>query len=404
MEMVSSEKGRIMIEKQRDSRRQRHIAAVNESHKFIDQFYDNFCERKNEIKERSRIFVAASDSEIDDIMGGLTDELLLENEIAYVNAIWDKVSQHRSARNADSEQLRANLDQLKAFQQKGSTGFLNKLREDLINIAFLLEPQVDELLIEYRVKDEKRYEQEHIELDKFHEEVVLSDQAKFENLYAIWKEAVVQFHKLKQSDAIKKFLDRMNSEEFVNPPSRVAVFDEMKEEQMMLFKQRMSVIKAIETCPPTEFTKKFVESLEEQLKQYNDESGIIFDRLADKLAKDMENTNEDIDIAEFDLKDFLIKNDAQLEEGETFESIMEEQVAPTTARRKLESKTLNTNAIDYMDDSVFKMGEICTNVINFYKDFGTRMDNNKQKLKLTEVNFQVALAQAGDALDEIVSN
>ena len=42
MEMVSSEKGRIMIEKQRDSRRQRHIAAVNESHKFIDQFYDNF--------------------------------------------------------------------------------------------------------------------------------------------------------------------------------------------------------------------------------------------------------------------------------------------------------------------------------------------------------------------------
>lgn len=35
---------------------------------------------------------------------------------------------------------------------------------------------------------------------------------------------------------------------------------------MMLFKQRMSVIKAIDTCPPTEFTKKFVESLEEQLK------------------------------------------------------------------------------------------------------------------------------------------
>ena len=98
MTMVTSEKGRVMIEAQRDSRRQRHIAAVSESHKFIDQFYDNFCERKNEIKERSRIFVAASDQEISDIMTGLSDELLLENEIAYVNAIWDKVSQHRSAR------------------------------------------------------------------------------------------------------------------------------------------------------------------------------------------------------------------------------------------------------------------------------------------------------------------
>jgi len=37
----------------------------------------------------------------------------------------------------------------------------------------------------------------------------------------------------------------------------------------------------------------------------------------------MANTNEDIDIAEFDLKDFLIKNDAQLEEGETFDLIMD---------------------------------------------------------------------------------
>ena len=113
---------------------------------------------------------------------------------------------------------------------------MNKLREDLINIAFLLEPQVDELLIEYRVKDERRYEQEHSDLDSFHEEVVSTDQSKFEVLYATWKEAVVRFHKLKQSDAIKKFLDRMNSEEFVNPPTRVAIYAEMREEQMTLFK------------------------------------------------------------------------------------------------------------------------------------------------------------------------
>ena len=84
---------------------------------------------------------------------------------------------------------------------------------------------------------------------------------------------------------------------------------------MTLFNERMSVIKSIDVCPPTEFTKKFIEAQEEKLKQFNDESGVVFDRLADKLAKDMENTNEDIDIAEFDLKDFLIKNDAQLEEG-----------------------------------------------------------------------------------------
>lgn len=84
----------------------------------------------------------------------------------------------------------------------------------------------------------------------------------------------------------------------------------------------------------------------------------MFDRLVDSLAKDMENTNEDIDIAEFDLKDFITKNDAQLEPGQTFDSIMEKRVSPTVARRKQESKTLITNSILYLEQTDFKMQEI----------------------------------------------
>ena len=75
-----------------------------------------------------------------------------------------------------------------------------------------------------------RYKSEHEDNDAFYDEVVQSDQHKFEEHYATWKESVVRFHKLKQEDAIQKFLDRMNSDEFVNPPSRVAIFEEMKQE------------------------------------------------------------------------------------------------------------------------------------------------------------------------------
>ena len=155
-----------------------------------------------------------------------------------------------------------------------------------------------------------RYTAEHQENDEFNEEVVKSDIEKFEIHYATWKESVVRFHKLKQNDAIEKFLARMNSEEFVNPPSRVVIFEEMKEEQMTLFKQRMSIVTELDSCSPTEFTVNFVKEQEEKLRNFNEESSIIFDRLVDKLAKDMDNTNEDIDIAQYDLKDFLVKNDA----------------------------------------------------------------------------------------------
>jgi hypothetical protein len=43
-------------------------------------------------------------------MQGLTDELLLANEITYVNSIWDKVSQPRNARTEESDALRDSFD------------------------------------------------------------------------------------------------------------------------------------------------------------------------------------------------------------------------------------------------------------------------------------------------------
>jgi hypothetical protein len=134
-------------------------------------------------------------------------------------------------------------------------------------------------------------------------------------------------------------------------------------------------------------TKGFVNDIDEKLRNFNEESSSVFDNLVDKLASDMNNTNEDIDIAEADLLDFMQKNDAELEDGETFEGIMFEKVKPTVERRKAESKTLITNSVKYMEDTEYKMGEICQNVINFYRDFASKLDKNKDQLKATQMNF-----------------
>ena len=106
----------------------------------MEQFYDNFSEKKNEIKDRIKTFLERSDIEIDSLMGGLTDELLLANEIGYVNGVWEKVNHQRSNRNNEVQNLRDALDNLKAFQQKGSGSYIGGMRQKLIDIAFYLEP------------------------------------------------------------------------------------------------------------------------------------------------------------------------------------------------------------------------------------------------------------------------
>lgn len=76
---------------------------------------------------------------------------------------------------------------------------------------------------------------------------------------------------------------------------------------------------------PKFLTKELVSNVADQLAQYNEESSIVFDSLVSQLTKDMENTNEDIDIALYDLKDFILKNDAELPEGVTFDMIIEKR-------------------------------------------------------------------------------
>lgn len=197
MQMFQSEKGQIMIEAQRDSRRQRHIEALKECEKFVEQFYDSFAERKNEIKDHIKSFFAGSDAEIDSIMKGLTDELLLANEIQYVNGVWEKVGMHRQARKDQLAHLRASFDDLRSYQKKGSGGYLDSMRANLINIAFLLEPEVDGLIKEWVSKESNRYEQEHKSNDEFYAEFVEKERVKFDELYQQWKDSVLRFHFLK---------------------------------------------------------------------------------------------------------------------------------------------------------------------------------------------------------------
>ena len=48
----------------------------------------------------------------------------------------------------------------------------------------------------------------------------------------------------------------------------------------------------------------------------------------------MEHITEELDIALNDLKDFLLKNDAQLDEGITFDIILQNKAKPYADRRK----------------------------------------------------------------------
>ena len=112
-----------------------------------------------------------------------------------------------------------------------------------MDIAFYLAPEVEELIKEWVATESEKYRLEHASNDQFYEEIVQKEAEKFNILYNDWKDSVVRFHLIKQEDAIKRFLELMESRRFVNAESRVEIFSRLKSEQIRVFQQRMELLK-----------------------------------------------------------------------------------------------------------------------------------------------------------------
>ena len=109
----------------------------------------------------------------------------------------------------------------------------------------------------------------------------------------------------------------------MNPKTRVRLFAELREEQVRIYKSWHELLWRADNKDSFELTKQFVQELIDELNKIDEDTQKLYDKYANDIKKDMENVNEDLDILVQDLRDFLIKNDAELIEGQTFDLIVD---------------------------------------------------------------------------------
>lgn len=95
---------------------------------------------------------------------------------------------------------------------------------------------------------------------------------KYEGLYQDWKDSVVRFHLIKQEDAIRRFIELMESKRFVNAPARVEIFNDLKYEQMKVFESRMELIRQLDQTASVKLTKDLVTQIEDKMRTVNDDA------------------------------------------------------------------------------------------------------------------------------------
>ena len=284
LEAYSSEVGKKKIDDQRDSRRQRHIQSMKDCEKFLQEFYDNFMEKKSEMKENVNMFLEASDEDIRQIMDELTDEALLAHEIDFVNAAWEKISVHFDARKDNLDQTLEKVKELQDFQIRNSGIYWTRLKQELTDHAFLLEPAVIELVDDWKSKEELRYKKEHEDSYEFHRKLVSDQEDNHTALKEQWNGRRIRFHILKQEHAIKTFQERIDSPEFVNPETRIELFARLKETQVEVYHKRMDQLKVLDNTNTQDLTLDRVENIGNKLSEINDIAQEEYTEIAKELA------------------------------------------------------------------------------------------------------------------------
>lgn len=350
-------------------------------------------EKKNEMKDNINTFLETSDDEVNHIMGELTDEALLANEIDFVNMAWEKISNYYDSRKENLDQTLERVKELQDFQKRNSGLYWDRLKQELTDHAFLLEPAVIELVNDWKTKEELRYKKEHEDSYEFHKQLVQQEAKKFEKVKDQWESRRIRFHILKQEHAIKVFQERIDSPEFVNPEPRIELFAKLKETQIDVYNKRMNQLRILDNTSTENLTSKKVEEIGIKLQEINDIAQDEYTEIAKELANCIKASNSEMETAMENLREYLYSNAAKIDEGTTYDQIIEEQAKPFVERRKLEAQELYTNADKYLEELDDKMNEICKNIIEFLKSLASKYDKGKEDLRTTDLNFNLKLAQ-----------
>eukprot|EP01022_Parablepharisma_sp_SALTPOND_P020323 TRINITY_DN366_c0_g1_i1.p2 TRINITY_DN366_c0_g1~~TRINITY_DN366_c0_g1_i1.p2 ORF type:complete len:1259 (+),score=293.33 TRINITY_DN366_c0_g1_i1:32345-36121(+) len=396
----TSTRAKEMFDKMKETRRAKHIEALNEYESWIETFGESMKERYEDRKSQSNSLRDTTGAEVERTLADMTDQTLLASDLEYVTYAWDHVAEIRKERKQEIGLLGNSLRELHRVKKNSIIEYITNLKAKLIDIAFLLEPQIVGIIQEILDKQQKELEEEGKEIDTYLADVSEREQKLFEEYYKRWKEKKERFHLLKQNEAIENFKKRLNEKYFVNPEERVTKMKQLMDYQLKVYNSRKSILAELQAIPISEITKEKVNDLDEKLKKINEDASDEYKKFFQACIKIQEERHKEaLALVEY-LKGFLVKNDAELPEGKTFDMIIAEECSPLVELRLKESKELLLHIDKYLEEFESRMHEYSKNIISFYRFIGENYDQNRKDTQNLELQFELSIAKLADQNEE----
>ena len=391
-----------LIEKQYEDRRQRHINALKKYEAWVEKTNENLLKNEKICIKRWDAFIKASEKELISMIDGLNEETLLNKEIEWIQAAFDNVNNHTRRRKEEANNLKNGLFGIENEREKVVNNCLNNLTHELIDIAYILEADINNLVLKYKsdnyqiISEKKKYtieinEDNIIKTQQFDEEI----KGKLNQKEELWK--IIQ-----HNNALSQFIDKVDNKRFVNPEERVEIFKTLRDKHIDMYHTRLKFIEKTQKLPIKDLTQAYVNEKIEELNNINDKIQADYDDLIKKALSLQKVVASELDELGILLKDRLFFINAY--EKSHLEGILDNECYVLIEKRKTEWNDLINKVIKCLEESDSRSHEVTLNILTFIKSVAQTSDEQKKRNDDEEKKHTSDLALRGDLLDENVEN
>mmetsp|Transcript_32578 Transcript_32578/g.56428 ORF Transcript_32578/g.56428 Transcript_32578/m.56428 type:complete len:1232 (+) Transcript_32578:1221-4916(+) len=295
--------------------------------------------------------------------------------------------------------LSKSLLDIESDRETSVLNFISKTSESLIDIAFMLTPEIEELLKERKEAVAALVIKNKDLVDHYVKLLRMEHEDAYMRIFIVLEAKLKEWRKVNHDISIKRFLAEINSKRFFNPEERIAMLAELKVAQEAFFNKRGKLLAEMAEIPVNTLSVQLIEDVENRFNALDNDGQQDFDSLISKLVNLQTKINSEAD-------ELLEKLRTQLEyfASEPVEPVLDAQCRPFKLKRKEEGQELLSRTIKYLEDTDNRSQEIIANLIGFWKKFGTALDENQANMKSTDQKHAIEIAARADAMDDSLEN
>jgi len=396
--MESNPRTESMIARQKESRRKRHITFLNEFEKVIETLYKTTETNCKGIKQEIEIFFQQSDLAINKYLDSLTDGELLTRELDFIDDLNQTIRKHQEKRSEKLFSLFSLLQGQETERQNTISVLCERLQEDLLETAFILEPEVMVLIREKTLNLDKDT-QEFCSQNKDHLEIFNRIQSEtFEKFEEMSHLKELRWRLLKHDEGLRNFRTDIQDMNYVNPPERIKLYQELKTQHVSFFKQREQYLKKLQELDFSALNRRVMEKWLEEYQSFVEKTDKAYDKIFDNLLKEHESTQERARrrLNELNLRLESVKAEISLPLTE----VIEQECEPFLKKLNEFGSKLYAEAAKFIEESDSKLNDVITNLANLLIKVAGKFDDHKKDVANYTQAYELEKAKLADNNDD----